>query len=136
MVATAKTVLIADDDKLILSSFRYALAQRGYKILLAEDGAAAITFLEQVPVDIVFLDILMPGKDGLETLLEMKRRFPAVPVHVMSGGGTRSKQDFLTLAQKFGATSTIRKPVTASDLIRIIEGVPEDAAPGGVKKTA
>ena len=135
MVATAKTVLVADDDKLILSTFRYALAQRGYKVLLAEDGTAAIAYLEQVSVDIVFLDILMPGKEGLETLLEIKRRFPAVPVHVMSGGGTRSKHDFLTLAQKFGATSTIRKPITAIDLIKIIEALPQSAASEGAKRT-
>jgi DNA-binding NtrC family response regulator len=127
MVANVKTVLIDDDDKLILASFRHALARQGYKVLLAEEGALAIAFLEQVPVDIVFLDILMPGKDGLETLLEIKKRFPAVPVHVMSGGGTRSKHDFLTVAQKFGATSVLRKPVTPTDLIRIIEAAPKDA---------
>jgi len=136
MAAAAKTVLIADDDKLILSTFRYALAQHGYKILLAEDGAAAIAYLEQVPVDIVFLDILMPGKDGLETLLEIKRRFPTVPVHVMSGGGTRGKQDFLSLAAKFGATSTMHKPVKTADLVKIIEAVPQDGASEDAKKTA
>jgi DNA-binding NtrC family response regulator len=131
--ANAKTVLIADDDKLILASFRHALSRQGYKVLLAEEGASAIAFLEQGTVDIVFLDILMPGKDGLETLLEIKRRFPAVPVHVMSGGGTRSKQDFLTVAQKFGASSVIRKPVTPADLTKIIEAIPEDAAPKAAK---
>jgi len=47
------TVLIADDDKLILSSLRYALTQRGYKVLLAQNGVAAIVNLERVPVDIV-----------------------------------------------------------------------------------
>jgi CheY-like chemotaxis protein len=134
MAATAKTVLIADDDKLILSTFRFALARRGLKILLAEDGAAAIAYLEQVPVDIVFLDILMPGKDGLETLIEIRRRFPAVPVYVMSGGGTRSKQDFLTVADKFGATGTIRKPVTPTDLIKIIEALPHSAMSEGGQK--
>jgi CheY-like chemotaxis protein len=135
MIAAAKTVLIADDDKLILSSFRHSLAQRGYKILLAENGAAAIEYLEQVSIDILFLDILMPGKDGLETLLEIKRRFPAVPVYVMSGGGTRSKQDFLTVAEKFGATGTMRKPVTAADLAKIIEALPQSAVSDLVKKT-
>jgi|HubBroStandDraft_6_1064221.scaffolds.fasta_scaffold96821_3 DNA-binding NtrC family response regulator len=128
MVANTKTVLITDDDKLILASFRHALERQGYKVLLAEEGASALAFLEKETVDIVFLDILMPGKDGLETLLEIKRRFPGVPVHVMSGGGTRSRHDFLTVAQKFGASSVIRKPVIPVDLIKIIEAIPDDVA--------
>jgi DNA-binding response OmpR family regulator len=136
MVIPTKTVLIADDDKLILSTFQYALSQRGYKVLLAQNGAEAIVQLEQMPVDIVFLDILMPDKDGLETLLEIRGRFPSVPVHVMSGGGTRSKQDFLTIAQKFGATGIIRKPVASVDLIKIIDALPRDVTLMSTKKTA
>jgi len=121
---TARTVLIADDDKLILSSFRYALAQRGYNVLVAADGIQAMRQLEETHVDIVFLDILMPQKEGLETLLELRRRFPGMPVHVMSGGGTKSKHDFLAVAQKFGATGILRKPITPADLVKIIEALP------------
>ena len=136
MMATAKTVLVADDDKLILSTFRYALARQGYNVLLAENGAETIAHLERGSVDIVFLDIIMPEKEGLETLLEIKRRFPSVPVHVMSGGGTRSKQDFLTIAQQFGATSVIRKPVTPAELVKIIEELPRAIGSTDHKKTA
>jgi len=135
-MATAKTVLIADDDKLILSTFRYALTKRGYNVLLAENGAEAIAHLERGPVDIVFLDVIMPEKEGLETLLEIMRRFPSVPVHVMSGGGTRSKQDFLAVAQSFGATSVIRKPVTPPELVKIIEELPRAIGSNEEKKTA
>jgi len=132
MAATGKTVLIADDDKLILSSFRYVLARRGYNVLLAENGAAVIAHLKRTPVDILFLDVLMPSKDGLETLLEIRARLPALPVYVMSGGGTRGKHDFLAVAQKFGATGTIHKPVTPDELIKIIEAL--DAEPDNAKK--
>ena len=135
MVAAPKTVLIADDDRLILAELQYALSQRGYNVLIAENGTTAIGHLEQVRIDIVFLDVLMPEKDGLETLLEIKRRFPSVPVYVMSGGGTRSKQDFLTIAQKFGATGTIQKPATAANFIKIVEGLSRSAIEDA-KKTA
>jgi CheY-like chemotaxis protein len=124
---TARTVLIADDDKLILSSFRYVLVQRGYNVLVAADGIQAIRQLEEARVDIVFLDILMPQKEGLETLLELRRRFPSTPVYVMSGGGTRSKHDFLAVAEKFGATGILRKPITPADLIKLIEMLPDEA---------
>src|SRR5882757_9058023 len=112
-----KTVLIADDDRLILSSLQYALGQRGHKVLVAENGIRAIEHLETVPVDVVFLDVVMPQKEGLETLLELRRRFPSMPVYVMSGGGSRNKHDFLSVARKFGATGVLRKPITPADLI-------------------
>jgi DNA-binding response OmpR family regulator len=120
-----KTVLIADDDKSTLSTLCFALVQRGFKVLLAEDGAAAIDHLEQVPVDIVFLDVIMPGQDGLETLLQIRGIAPSLPVYVMSGGGTRGKHDFLTEAETFGATGTIVKPVRAAEVIKIIEALPQ-----------
>jgi DNA-binding response OmpR family regulator len=120
-----KTVLIADDDKSTLSTLCFALVQRGFKVLLAEDGAAAIVHLEQVPVDIVFLDVMMPGQDGLETLLQIRGIAPSLPVHVMSGGGTRGKHDFLTVAKTFGATGTIEKPVRVAEVIKIIEALPQ-----------
>src|SRR5580692_6981070 len=104
------TILIVDDDPLIRETFRYPLEQKGYRVLVADDGDEAMAAIAASNVDIVLLDILMPNKEGLETLLEIKRRFPGVIVHVMSGGGTRNKTDFLTIAAKFGADGVIRKP--------------------------
>lgn len=128
MTPAVKTVLIADDDKLILSSFRFSLTKRGYTVLLAEDGGAALDHLERTPVDIAFLDVLMPEKEGLETLLEIRKRFHDLPVYVMSGGYTRGKQDFLEIALKFGATGVIRKPFTLSQLYAIVEGTPHTSS--------
>jgi DNA-binding NtrC family response regulator len=136
MAADAKTVLLADDDKLVLASFRYAFDRKGYRVLLAENGNVALQHLESGPVDIVFLDILMPQKEGLETLLEMRQRFPAVPVYVMSGGGVRNTHDFLAVAEKFGATGILRKPVTPAVLIELIEGLPQKFAHASTAKSA
>jgi DNA-binding response OmpR family regulator len=124
MSAQCKTVLLTDDDKLVLATFKYAFDRKGYRVLLAENGDAALAYLENEPVDVVFLDVLMPQKEGLETLLEMRSRFPDVPVYVMSGGGGRGKHDFLSLAEKFGATGIIRKPVAPAVLIQLIEALP------------
>ena len=115
------TVLIADDDKLVLATYKYSFERHGYHVLLAENGNAALAHLEKMSVDVVFLDILMPQKEGLETLLEMKQRFPEIPVYVMSGGAGRSKQDILAMAKRFGARDVIRKPVTPQVLITHIE---------------
>jgi DNA-binding response OmpR family regulator len=115
------TILIVDDDPLIRETLRYPLEQKGYRVLAADDGVHAMEVIGGSNVDIVLLDILMPNKEGLETLLEIKRRFPGAVVHVMSGGGSRNKTDFLTIAAKFGADGIIRKPFTSRDLLRLIE---------------
>ena len=125
MAANAKTVLIVDDDKLVLAMYKFAFEDHGYRVLLADDGNAALRTLESQQVDVVFLDILMPEKEGLETLLEIKQRFPDVAVFVMSGGGTRGRHDFLTVAKKFGATGIVKKPATPKELIALIEALPE-----------
>jgi DNA-binding response OmpR family regulator len=125
MAANAKTILVVDDDKLVLAMYKFAFEDHGYRVLLADDGNAALRTLESQQVDVVFLDILMPEKEGLETLLEIKQRFPEVAVFVMSGGGTRGKHDFLTVAKKFGATGIVKKPATPKDLIALIDALPE-----------
>jgi len=124
MSANAKTVLVVDDDKLILAMYKLAFDERGYRVLLAEDGNGAIKLLETEPIDVVLLDVLMPEKEGLETLLEIKRRFAGVAVFVMSGGGARGKHDFLAVAKNFGATGVIKKPITPRAVIEIIDAVP------------
>jgi CheY-like chemotaxis protein len=125
MVANAKTVLVVDDDKLVLAIYKFAFEDYGYRVLLADDGNAALRTLEGQQVDVVFLDILMPEKEGLETLLEIKQRLPDVAVFVMSGGGMRGKHDFLTVAKKFGATGIVKKPATPRELIALIDALPE-----------
>jgi len=126
MSGRAKTVLIADDDKLLLAVYKLAFERHGYVVLVAEDGNVALKLLEARPVDVVLLDILMPEKEGLETLLEIKQLYPDVAVFVMSGGGTRNKHDFLTVAKKFGATGVFCKPVSAQQWIRLIDGLNRD----------
>ena len=128
MAASAKTVLVVDDDKLVLAMYKFAFEDHGYRVLLADDGNAGLRVLESQAVDVVFLDILMPEKEGLETLLEIKQRFPDVAVFVMSGGGTRGKHDFLRVAKKFGATGIVKKPATPKELIALIDALPERRA--------
>jgi DNA-binding NtrC family response regulator len=124
MAFRLRTIVIADDDRLILSSLEHALALKGHRVLLAEHGGAAIAHLERQSVDVVFLDVLMPRKEGIETLIEIKRRFPAVRVHVMSGGGTIPMQDFLQFATHLGADGILKKPISHKDILAIIDALP------------
>ncbi len=116
------TVLIADDDPLIRSVLKMALERSGYRTAVAHDGAQAVAAVEAGGVDIVLLDILMPRKEGLETLLDIKRRFPEIKVYAMSSSGKNSRADFLSVAAKFGADATLRKPFAPRVLLNLIEG--------------
>jgi len=115
-----KSLLIADDDPLVQVTLKYCLEEAGHRTAVANDGREALAYLEQNQVDTIFLDVFMPDKDGLETLLEIKRRFPHVRVIVMTGGGKRGRYDFLSTASKFGADGVLRKPVSASDLMALV----------------
>ena len=114
-------ILVADDDAMARLGYRAMLEFAGHTVLVAQDGEEATRLLERGGVDLLLLDVLMPRKEGLETLLEVKRRFPATPVVVMSAGGIRSEFDFLAVAAKLGADRTLHKPITQNDLISLAE---------------
>ena len=121
MSSNAMTIVIADDDSLLCETFRISLEARGYNVLLAEDGNHALKIVESTPVDAMLLDILMPRKEGLETLIELKQRFPEIKVFVMSGGGLYGRADFLAVARKFGADAILRKPFPIQSVVELLE---------------
>lgn len=117
------TILIADDDMLVKMTYKHCLEEAGYQVLLANDGQQAIRLLEANNVRAMLLDVFMPEKDGIETLLDVKRRFPNLPIIVMSGGGLHGRLDFLDAARKFGANATVPKPSGPAAIIQVIEKV-------------
>ena len=123
MAQSMKTILVTDDDKMILEGFKDLFERRGYRVLLADNGEVALAWLGRERVDMVFMDIVMPYKEGLETLIEIRRRFPDMPIYSMSGGGKHNKQDFLSLAQKLGATGTLLKPIEPALLLKLAQEV-------------
>ena len=82
----AKTILVADDDLEIRSYFETILKIQGFQVLLAESGDEALRLLEagQTPVSLALLDVMMPGKDGIETLKEIRRLYGNLPVILVS----------------------------------------------------
>ena len=124
MAQSTKTILVADDDKMILEGFKDLFERKGYRVLLAENGELALAWLGKERVDMVFMDIVMPYKEGLETLIEMRRLSPDMPIYSMTGGGKHNKQDFFSLAQKLGATGTLLKPIDPAVLLKLAQEVP------------
>jgi DNA-binding response OmpR family regulator len=120
MPGTFGQILIADDDPVIRSGYKAALERAGYTVQVAQDGEEATRIIEQGGIGLLVLDILMPRKDGLETLIEMKDRFPNLTIIVMSAGGGRGEPNFLSAARKFGADGTLCKPFTPAVLLALM----------------
>jgi CheY-like chemotaxis protein len=121
MATKAKHVLIADDEQLVQKTFKFCLEEAGYEVGLARDGREALRYVQMHKPAIVLLDVFMPDCDGLETLLEIKRRAPATKVIVMSGGGIKNRYEFLSMASKLGADGIIRKPLSPRALIALLQ---------------
>jgi DNA-binding response OmpR family regulator len=108
-LAMAK-ILVVDDDTLVRTSLSYAL----------EDA------LDRESFDAVVLDILMPEREGIETIREIRKKWAALPVLAISGGDKTGWSDFLRMASVLGANDTLAKPFTATDfvdrVVRLVNG--------------
>jgi len=115
---SAKRVLVVDDEPGIRNLFRDVLTRRGYEVELAEDGLTGIARAKDESVDIAFLDIRMPGLDGVDTLKRLKEVNPRLKVAIMTGS-TASER--VTEALRLGAFVCLCKPFGINDIVSTIE---------------
>lgn len=104
-------VLVADDDPIQRAIIGELLDVAGFACEEAEDGDQALRALRRAPADLVVLDMLMPGKDGIEVLLEIRKTWPQTRVLTISAGGLMSSDQLLHLADGLGADGTMHKPL-------------------------
>ena len=116
-------ILVIDDDAQVRKMLRKALEKDGHAVTEASDGKEGIRCYRTSPTDIVITDIVMPDKEGIETIIELRREFSEVKIIAMSGGGRIGPDSSLDLAQKLGACQTLTKPVDRQALRSTIEKV-------------
>lgn len=116
-----RSVLIIDDEAPIRKVLRKALEMEGYKVMDAADGSEGIDLYRKHPTDLVLTDILMPEKEGLETIMAFRRDFPEVTIFAMSGGGLINSDSCLGMAKSFGAARVYTKPLKIEGLLEDIE---------------
>ena len=114
-------VLIIDDDERVLETFQIVLSSSGRQVQTASNGALGIEATKTNSFDIVVTDVVMPEKDGLEVLMQMRKTHPDTKIVVVSGGGRTSATDYLKMAEVLGADRVLYKPVTATELSVAIE---------------
>jgi CheY-like chemotaxis protein len=115
-------VLVVDDDKAIRAAVRDVLELEGYEVSEAEDGNRALQVVRSQPPDLILCDIFMPMKDGFETIRELRRQFPDIPVVAVSGGSGVG-MDVLRLARHLGAAAVLEKPLRRAQMLAAIRGL-------------
>ena len=119
----AQRILIIDDDERTRKLFRKILEAESYEVIEASDGNEGIKLYRQDPTDLVITDIIMPEKEGIETIMELKKDFPDVKVIAVSGGGHEEAESYLNIAKKVGAAEALTKPIKNDELVEIIANI-------------
>ena len=116
-------ILIMDDEEEIRSIIRRALTMAGHEIIEAEDGAVGLRLFQASSFDMVITDLLMPEKEGIETILELREEHPDLRILVVSGGMAGDREGPLADAVSLGADAAVAKPFTVAELLEAVDGL-------------
>jgi CheY-like chemotaxis protein len=113
-------ILVVDDEPMLRRTLRAILENAGHTVAEAEDGKQALKMFSADKPDLVLTDIIMPNREGVETIGELRQLDAQLPIIAMSGGGSTGGDLFLTLAIQVGATRTLAKPLRQAELLEAI----------------
>lgn len=114
-------ILLIDDDDSVRGMLRLTLTHFGHAVTEARDGREGLGLFQPAGIDLVITDIVMPDKEGLETVRELRKKDPAVKIIAMSGGGRMGKAiDYLPIARRLGAAKVLAKPFSTEVLIATV----------------
>ncbi len=113
-------VLIIDDEDLVRAAFRMALERAGFEIFDAASGPLGVKSLVEHGVDLVITDLIMPDKDGFETIDEIRSLRPSVPIIAVTGGGPMGPDRLLARVKEMGIGVALKKPVNRQELLTAV----------------
>jgi len=112
-------ILLIDDEKPFRAVIKQVLTRAGYDVVEAANGVEGITRFYEQPTDMIITDIIMPEKEGIETIIELKKAHPEVKLIAMSGGGWYGTDIDFDMAKRLGAR-TLDKPFALQELLDVI----------------
>jgi CheY-like chemotaxis protein len=119
-------ILVIDDEEQPRRMLRSVLERAGYEVIEARDGNEGLQRFREAPTDVIITDLLMPEKEGLETIMDARREFPEVKIIAMSGGGRAGNLNFLEIARRLGAQRTLSKPFELQVLLAAVRELLQD----------
>jgi len=123
-------ILVIDDEPQVRRLIRQMLTRAGHTVQEASDGAEGLEQLRVDPPDLIITDILMPNKEGIETIRDVRRQAPGLPILVISGNPGSSL--YMEMARMLGAHAALAKPFRTVDLLRAVDDLlaPRQAVAG------
>jgi CheY-like chemotaxis protein len=114
------SLLVVDDDEDVRIMLTKMLAMDSHDVTTAENGIQALKCLREQLPDVVILDIIMPEKEGFETIVEIRRDYPDLKIIAISGGGSIDATNYLKLAKTLGANLIFEKPIALKELLAAV----------------
>ncbi len=116
-----KKIVLIDDDPDILEGLKDILLGEGYEVFCATDGIEGMDSIRDYNPDLIITDIIMPEKDGITLMFDVRREVPGVKTMVMSGGGRISAQKHLEVAKKIGVDRVLAKPFSSTAFLDAVQ---------------
>lgn len=113
-------ILVVDDEDLVRLTLRQMLEAAGHVVFEAANGRDGVALQAEQPVDLVLTDIIMPDQEGIETIVQLRRKNPRLKIIAISGGGRMKNMDFLKIAANVGADATLAKPFSTRELTEAV----------------
>lgn len=113
-------ILVAESSPRIRASLKEILERAGHRVDTARDGREAVFLHRKHPADLLLVDLVMPEKDGLETIMELKRELPNPRIVAMCGGSRFPAEVGIRAALALGAALGLKKPVTPARMLRAV----------------
>jgi YesN/AraC family two-component response regulator len=115
-------ILLVDDEALVVDTLSSALESKGHTIVTAANGLEGLKRFAEGGFDLVITDIIMPDKEGIGMIMEMRSVMPAAKIIAISGGGRTGNVEVLKMAGELGAMTTVKKPIRLAELISVVDG--------------
>ena len=114
-------ILVIDDDEQVRALLHEILDRAGFEVVEAANGVEGVSAYRRAPTDLVITDLIMPEKEGVETILELRREFPSARIIAMSGGGRSGARDYLAIAARLGARRVVAKPFSRQEILDVVQ---------------
>jgi CheY-like chemotaxis protein len=121
VIDSMERILVIDDDVHVLNVLHFTLVCEGYQVLKASNGKEGMKLYREDPFDLIITDLIMPEKEGIETIRGLTEEFPTIKIIAISGGGRIGPADYLHMAKILGAKRTLAKPIGRDELVRTVK---------------